>query len=162
MLVAKGDAYYAFDTQEELESLRTESEKGGDTFIYNASVRGKLKNSLSLPESDWKALLEKGESFVIRYRMPFNEDIHFDDIIRGILLLTQTHLMIKSCTSPTDADISPGNIVDDHLMEISHVIRGEEWLPSLPLHVMLYRSFGWDAPLFAHLPLLLKPDGKEN
>ncbi|MBG0858768.1 MAG: glutamate--tRNA ligase [Bacteroidales bacterium] len=161
MLVAKGDVYYAFDTQEELESLRTESEKGGDTFIYNASVRGKLKNSLSLPESDWKALLEKGESFVIRYRMPFNEDIHFDDIIRGHIVVNTNTLddkvLYKSDGMPT---YHLANIVDDHLMEISHVIRGEEWLPSLPLHIMLYRSFGWDAPLFAHLPLLLKPDGK--
>lgn len=161
MLINKGDAYYAFDTSEKLESLRKESEKAGDTFIYNASAREELNNSVSLKESDWKAKLEKGEQYVIRYKMPHNEDIHFDDIIRGHIVVNTSTLddkvLFKSDGMPT---YHLANIVDDHLMEISHVIRGEEWLPSLPLHIVLYRSFGWNLPLFAHLPLLLKPDGK--
>ena len=155
------DAYFAFDTPEHLEKLRKDSEKEGKTFIYNASVRVKLNNSLSLPEDEWKRKLADGEPYVIRYKMPVNEDIHFDDIIRGhIVVNTDTlddKVLFKSDGMPT---YHLANIVDDHLMEISHVIRGEEWLPSLPLHFMLYRSFKWDAPLFAHLPLLLKPDGK--
>jgi len=114
-----------------------------------------------MPESEWSALLAQGEPFVIRYRMPLNEDIHFDDMIRGHIVVNTGTLddkvLFKSDGMPT---YHLANIVDDHLMEISHVIRGEEWLPSLPLHVLIYRSFGWWAPLFAHLPLLLKPDGK--
>jgi glutamyl-tRNA synthetase len=161
ILIDKGDAYYAFDTPEQLDKLRKDSEKKGNTFIYNASVRGKLNNSLSMPESEWKSMLAKGEPYVIRYKMPVYEEIHFDDIIRGhIVVNTETlddKVLFKSDGMPT---YHLANIVDDHLMEISHVIRGEEWLPSLPLHVLLYRSFGWETPLFAHLPLLLKPDGK--
>jgi len=161
LLVDKGDAYYAFDTTEELEKIRKEYESRGDTFIYNASVRNNLSNSFSLTESEWKSKFEKGEPYVIRYRMPVNEEIHFDDIIRGHIVVNTSTLddkvLFKSDGMPT---YHLANIVDDHLMEISHVIRGEEWLPSLPLHFMLYRSFGWIAPEFAHLPLLLKPDGK--
>jgi len=161
MLVNKGDAYYAFDTPEELEKQRTGSEKSGKTFLYNVAERKNLKNSLSLGETECKAILGRGEPFVIRYKMPANEDIHFDDIIRGhIVVNTETlddKVLFKSDGMPT---YHLANIVDDHLMEISHVIRGEEWLPSLPLHFMLYRSFGWEPPVFAHLPLLLKPDGK--
>ena len=161
MLVEKGDAYFAFDTPENLENLRTESEKNGKTFIYNASIREKLNNSIALPEVEWREKLNKGEHYVIRYKMPLNEEIHFEDIIRGRIVVNSDTLddkvLFKSDGMPT---YHLANIVDDHLMEISHVIRGEEWLPSLPLHMMLYRSFGWDAPLFAHLPLLLKPDGK--
>ena len=161
ILVSKGDAYYAFDTSEQLESLRNKSEKAGHTFIYNASTRESLNNSVSLKETEWKEFLEKGEPYVIRYKMPHNEDIHFNDIIRGNIVVNTSTLddkvLFKSDGMPT---YHLANIVDDHLMKISHVIRGEEWLPSLPLHIMLYRSFGWDPPLFAHLPLLLKPDGK--
>jgi glutamyl-tRNA synthetase len=161
MLVEKGDAYYSFDTPEQLETLRTELEKSGNTFIYNAASRSNLCNSLSLPEEKWKEMLGKGDPYVIRYRMPENEDIHFDDLIRGHIVVNTSTLddkvLFKSDGMPT---YHLANIVDDRLMEISHVIRGEEWLPSLPLHIMLYRSFGWEAPLFAHLPLLLKPDGK--
>lgn len=161
MLVDKGDAYYAFDTPDALEKLRSENESKGDTFLYNGSVRNNLSNSLSLTEKEWKSKLEMREPYVIRYRMPLNEDIHFDDIIRGHIVVNSSTLddkvLYKSDGMPT---YHLANIVDDHLMEISHVIRGEEWLPSLPLHIMLYRSFGWKAPEFAHLPLLLKPDGK--
>ncbi len=161
ILVNKGDAYYAFDTPGQLESLRSEAEKAGKAFIYNAEIRGKMNNSLSLPEAEWKDKLEKGEPYVIRYKMPVNEDISFEDLIRGQILVNSSTLddkvLFKSDGMPT---YHLAHIVDDKLMEISHVIRGEEWLPSLPLHIMLYRSFGWDAPAFAHLPLLLKPDGK--
>ncbi len=161
MLVNTGDAYYAFDTSEALEKLRNEYESKGNTFIYNASVRNNLSNSLSLNEKEWKSKLKKGEPYAIRYRMPLNEDIPFDDIIRGHIVVNSSTLddkvLFKSDGMPT---YHLANIVDDHLMEISHVIRGEEWLPSLPLHIMLYRSLGWKAPEFAHLPLLLKPDGK--
>jgi glutamyl-tRNA synthetase len=161
ILINKGDAYYAFDTAEQLEAIREKSEKAGDTFIYNASVRDKLINSVSLPEPEWKEKLSSGESYVIRYKMPDNEEINFDDVIRGNIVVNTVTLddkvLFKSDGMPT---YHLANIVDDHLMEISHVIRGEEWLPSLPLHILLYRSFGWEPPLFAHLPLLLKPDGK--
>lgn len=160
-LIKKGDAYFAFDTPEELDKLRSEAEKGGETFIYNASTRDRLLNSLSMPAGEWKAKLVKGEPYVIRYKMPEGEEIHFDDAIRGHIVVNTVTLddkvLFKSDGMPT---YHLANIVDDHLMDISHVIRGEEWLPSLPLHVLLYRSFGWDAPVFAHLPLLLKPDGK--
>ena len=161
MLVNRGDAYYAFDTPESLEELRRKHESAGSTFIYNGSVRNNLSNSISLTEIEWKAKLEKGESFVIRYRMPLNEEIHIDDMIRGQIVVNSSTLddkvLFKSDGMPT---YHLANIVDDHLMEISHVIRGEEWLPSFPLHILIYRSFGWTPPEFAHLPLLLKPDGK--
>jgi glutamyl-tRNA synthetase len=161
ILVDKGDAYYAFDTPETLENLRSESEKSGKTFIYNAEVRGTLVNSVSLEEAEWKEKLDKGEPYVIRYKMPHNEDIHFDDLIRGHIVVNTGTLddkvLFKSDGMPT---YHLAHIVDDYVMKISHVIRGEEWLPSLPLHIMLYRSFGWKPPFFAHLPLLLKPDGK--
>jgi glutamyl-tRNA synthetase len=161
ILVNKGDAYYAFDTTEVLDTLRHEAEKTGKTFIYNAGVTQGLCNSVSLKESEWKERLDKGEPYVIRYKMPENEDIHFEDIVRGHIVVNTSTLddkvLFKSDGMPT---YHLAHIVDDHIMEISHVIRGEEWLPSLPLHILMYRSFGWEHPLFAHLPLLLKPDGK--
>lgn len=160
-LINTGSAYYAFDTPAQLDQARSEAEKEGRTFLYNASVRNKMQNSLSMPEEKWKTLIEQGVSFVVRYRVPLNEDIHCDDLIRGHIVVHSDTLddkvLFKSDGMPT---YHLANVVDDHLMEISHVIRGEEWLPSLPLHFMLYRSFGWDRPQFAHLPLLLKPDGK--
>jgi glutamyl-tRNA synthetase len=141
--------------------MRTEEEKAGRTFIYNASNRLGLCNSLSSSGADWKERIENGEPYVIRYKMPLGEEIHFDDVIRGHIVVNTNTLddkvLFKSDGMPT---YHLANIVDDHLMEITHVIRGEEWLPSLPLHFLLYRSFGWQAPQFAHLPLLLKPDGK--
>lgn len=160
-LIDKGDAYYAFDTPEKLEALRNESERSWKTFNYNSELRENLINSLTLKEDEWRLKLEKGEPYVIRYKMPQNEDIHFEDLIRGEIVVNTSTLddkvLYKSDGMPT---YHLAHIVDDHLMEISHVIRGEEWLPSLPLHILMYRSFGWEAPLFAHLPLLLKPDGK--
>jgi len=160
-LIDSGNAYYAFDTQEELDALRNEAEKAGKTFIYNAFTRKGLKNSLTVSDVEWNSLLDRGEPYVIRFRMPDDEEIHFDDMIRGHIVVNTNTLddkvLFKSDGMPT---YHLANIVDDHLMKISHVIRGEEWLPSLPLHFMLYRAFGWEPPLFAHLPLLLKPDGK--
>jgi glutamyl-tRNA synthetase len=157
MLVESGSAYYAFDTPEELDKMREQC----DTFIYNAAVRNRLQNSLSLPENEWKSRLKNGVPYVIRYLMPENEDIIFNDLIRGQITVNSSTLddkvLYKSDGMPT---YHLAHLVDDNLMKISHVIRGEEWLPSLPLHIMLYRSFGWNPPLFAHLPLLLKPDGK--
>ncbi len=160
-LLERGDAYYAFDAPEELEKIRQECEARGETFNYGCITRGGMCNSLTLSEGEVKQRIESGEPYVVRYRMPENEDIYFTDIIRGDIVVNTSTLddkvLFKSDGMPT---YHLANIVDDHLMEISHVIRGEEWLPSLPLHVMLYRSFGWSAPLFAHLPLLLKPTGK--
>jgi glutamyl-tRNA synthetase len=161
MLFDRGHAYYAFDTPEELESMRIRSEKEGKTFIYNAEVREELNNSISLTDVEWNARIDRGEPYVIRFRMPPDEDVQIDDIIRGHIVVNTSTLddkvLFKSDGMPT---YHLANIVDDHLMEISHVIRGEEWLPSLPLHFMIYRAFDWDPPEFAHLPLLLKPDGK--
>ncbi len=160
-LVNKGDAYYAFDTPEELDALRKDTEKSGKTFIYNSEIRGKLNNSLTQKESVWREKIESGEPYVIRYKMPLNEEIQAIDMIRGHVVVNSDTLddkvLFKSDGMPT---YHLAHLVDDHLMNISHVIRGEEWLPSLPLHILLYRSFGWQAPEFAHLPLLLKPDGK--
>ena len=160
-LLGSGDAYYAFDTPEELERLRQEYEARGETFNYGCTTRMTMCNSLTLSAEEAERRIGSGEHYVVRYRMPENEDIHFSDLIRGDIVVNTSTLddkvLYKSDGMPT---YHLANIVDDHLMEISHVIRGEEWLPSLPLHVMLYRSFGWDAPLFAHLPLLLKPTGK--
>jgi glutamyl-tRNA synthetase len=161
MLIDRGFAYYAFDTPEELEAMRLKAEKGGKTFIYNAAVRGSLKNSISLDDVQWNAMLDRGESYVVRFKMPPDEEISFNDLIRGNIVVNTNTLddkvLFKSDGMPT---YHLANIVDDHLMKITHVIRGEEWLPSFPLHVMLYKAFGWEIPFFAHLPLILKPDGK--
>jgi glutamyl-tRNA synthetase len=160
-LLNTGDAYYAFDSPDELEKLRLEYESRGETFNYGCNTRMNMSNSLTLSSEEVRKKLASGDHYVVRYRMPANEDISFNDIIRGDIVVNTSTLddkvLYKSDGMPT---YHLANIVDDHLMEISHVIRGEEWLPSLPLHVMLYRSFGWTAPLFAHLPLLLKPTGK--
>ncbi len=161
-LIESGHAYYAFDTPEDLENMRKklESEKGNAQ--YDAHTRGGMKNSLTLSEQDTKQLLDSGVHYVVRFKMPENEDIVMNDLIRGSVKvnsgLIDDKVLFKSDGMPT---YHLANVVDDYLMEISHVIRGEEWLPSLPLHVMLYRSLGWtdSMPEFAHLPLLLKPDG---
>ncbi|MDR0364048.1 MAG: glutamate--tRNA ligase [Bacteroidales bacterium] len=159
-LIKKGAAYYAFDTAEELENLRKEYESRKETFIYNAVSRKTLNNSLNLPESAVQEKLASGAPYTIRFKMPENKEISMKDIIRGDITVHSNTLddkiLFKSDGMPT---YHLANIVDDHLMEISHVIRGEEWLPSMPLHVLLYEAFEWDAPQFAHLPLLLRPDG---
>jgi glutamyl-tRNA synthetase len=160
-LLASGNAYYAFDTPEELEKLRNDAESNGATFYYGSSTRMSLCNSLTLSETETQKRLNAGAAYVVRFKMPENEEIHFTDIIRGDMVVNTSTLddkvLFKSDGMPT---YHLANIVDDHLMEISHVIRGEEWLPSLPLHKLLYRAFGWESPEFAHLPLLLKPTGK--
>ncbi len=163
-LVESGNAYYAFDTAEQLDALRKEAEASGNTFAYNASVREKLQTSLALSADEVKARIERGDIWVIRFKMPENENVEMDDLIRGHITINTSTLDDKVLYKSADQlpTYHLANIVDDHLMEISHVIRGEEWLPSLPLHYLLYRSFGWtdSQPQFAHLPLLLKPQGQ--
>ena len=160
-LIEKGHAYYAFDTAETLDFHRKDHEEKGKTFIYNWHNRLKLSNSLSLSETEVKAKLKAGDDYVIRFKSPQDETLHLKDIIRGDITIDTNILddkvLFKSDGMPT---YHLANIVDDHLMEISHVIRGEEWLPSLALHYQLYAAFGWEAPQFAHLPLILKPTGK--
>ncbi len=159
-LIQSGHAYYAFDTAEELDNLRAEAEKNGSSFIYNHTVREQLNTSLSLSEEETKNKIASGLQYVIRFKNPQNETIVFDDIIRGTVKfetnVLDDKILFKNDGMPT---YHLANIVDDHLMKISHVIRGEEWLPSLPLHIQLYQSFGWEVPQFAHLPLILKPVG---
>lgn len=161
-LVEKGWAYYAFDTPEELDAVRKRYEAEKKNFQYDCKTRMSLRNSLSLSRQEVERLLEEGTAYVIRFRFPENEDIHLDDLIRGHVKMNSSLLddkvLYKSDGMPT---YHLANIVDDHLMKITHVIRGEEWLPSCPLHVMLYKAFGWEdtMPAFAHLPLLLKPEG---
>ncbi|MBC8488069.1 MAG: glutamate--tRNA ligase [Bacteroidetes bacterium] len=161
-LIETGDAYYAFDTPEELDALRKklEREKAVNTS-YSSLSRKEMKNSLTLTEEEVQSKIESGDDYVIRFKMPENEETRFQDIIRGEVIVNSSTLddkvLFKSDGMPT---YHLANIVDDHLMEITYVIRGEEWLPSLPLHVLLYKAFGWKSPQFAHMPLTLKPDGK--
>ncbi len=162
-LVDAGWAYYAFDTPEELDALRKEAEEAGKTFAYNYEVREKLPTSLSLTAEEVEARIARGDQWVVRFKMPENEIVKMDDLIRGHVEVNTSTLDDKVLYKSADAlpTYHLANIVDDHLMEVSHVIRGEEWLPSLPLHYLLYRAFGWTEtqPEFAHLPLLLKPTG---
>ena len=162
-LVEAGWAYYAFDTAEELDALRKEAEAAGQTFAYNYTVREKLPTSLSLSKEEVEARIARGDIWVVRFKMPENEIVEMDDLIRGHVKVNTSTLDDKVLYKSADElpTYHLANIVDDHLMEISHVIRGEEWLPSLPLHYLLYRAFGWQdtQPQFAHLPLLLKPTG---
>jgi glutamyl-tRNA synthetase len=159
-LINSGSAYYAFDSSEKLDELRKQAETDGKTFIYNHTVRETLDTSLNVSREIVEARIANGEHYVIRFKTPVNETLHLQDIIRGEVNfetnLLDDKVLFKSDGMPT---YHLANIVDDHLMETSHVIRGEEWLPSMPLHVMLYRAFGWEAPEFAHLPLILKPVG---
>ena len=159
-LVDAGRAYYAFDTPEELESKRQEIKN----FQYDARTRGMMRNSLALPPEEVKALMDKGEKWVVRFRIEPDQDVVVHDLLRGDVTINSSILDDKVLYKSAD-DLPTyhlANIVDDHLMEVSHVIRGEEWLPSAPLHVLLYQAFGWEdtMPAFVHLPLLLKPDGK--
>lgn len=159
-LLAEDKAYIAFDTPEELDAKRAEKEN----FQYDATTRGEMRNSLTMPADEVQALIAAGTQYVVRFKIQPGEDIHVDDMIRGDVKINSTILDDKVLYKSADQlpTYHLANIVDDHLMEITHVIRGEEWLPSAPLHVLLYRAFGWQdtMPRFAHLPLLLKPDGK--
>ena len=159
-LIENVTAYYAFDTSEELEEMRNRLKSEKRNPQYDSISRISMNNSLSLSAEEVKKKLDSGENYVVRIKIPENEDIEILDMIRGKVVVNSSKLddkvLFKSDGMPT---YHLANIVDDHLMEISHVIRGEEWLPSAPLHVLLYRFFGWEAPEFAHLPLLLKPNG---
>jgi glutamyl-tRNA synthetase len=159
-LVNSGWAYYAFDTAEALDAQRKQHEEQGKTFIYNWHNREKLDTSLVISKEETEKRIANGEAYVIRFKTPVDETLHLHDIIRGDLKfetnLLDDKVLFKSDGMPT---YHLANIVDDHLMETSHVIRGEEWLPSMPLHCLLYKAFGWEAPEFAHLPLILKPVG---
>jgi glutamyl-tRNA synthetase len=160
-LVKNDKAYYAFDSSEDLTQMRDQAkEMGMPNWQYNCVTRGSMQNSTSLSSDEVDKRISAGDPYVIRMKMPRNEDIRFHDEIRGWVVVNTNNIddkvLFKSDGMPT---YHLANIVDDHTMEISHVIRGEEWLPSAPLHVMLYEAFGWEAPKFAHLPLLLKPDG---
>ena len=159
MLLANGKAYIAFDTPEELDAKRKEIAN----FQYDASTRMGMRNSLTLPKEEVDALIAEGKQYVVRFKIEPNEEVHVHDIIRGEVIVNSSVLDDKVLYKSADElpTYHLANIVDDHLMEVSHVIRGEEWLPSAPLHVLLYRAFGWadTMPEFAHLPLLLKPDG---
>jgi glutamyl-tRNA synthetase len=160
-LIESGNAYYAFDTTEELDFHRKDHEAKKKTFIYNWHNREKLNNSLSLSKEEVSKKLAKGDKYVIRFKTPTDEILVMQDIIRGEVKIDTNVLddkiLFKSDGMPT---YHLANIVDDHLMEITHVIRGEEWLPSMALHILLYSAFDWKAPEFAHLPLILKPTGK--
>lgn len=162
-LIDNGYAYYAFDTPQELDEIRAQMEARGETFSYNYSVRTRLATSLNLPKEEVGLRITRGDQWVIRFKMPEDEIIEMDDMVRGHISVNSSTLDDKVLYKSSDAlpTYHLANIVDDRLMEISHVIRGEEWLPSLPLHFMLYRAFGWsdEQPQFAHLPLLLKPTG---
>ncbi len=162
-LLESGHAYYAFDTPQELDSMRKEYESRGETFVYDARVRESLKNSLTMEPQEVEEMIASGKPYVIRFRFESNEKIVMQDMVRGEVVVNSSTLddkiLFKSDGMPT---YHLANVVDDNLMAISHVIRGEEWLPSLPLHISLYRAFGWEhlMPKFAHLPLILKPTGK--
>jgi glutamyl-tRNA synthetase len=162
-LINEDKAYYAFDTSRQLDAHRKDLETKGETFIYNWHNRekGRLINSLVLSEEETRAKITAGETYVVRFKSPQNKTLHLKDIIRGDISIDTNVLddkiLFKSDGMPT---YHLANIVDDHLMEITHVIRGEEWLPSLALHQLLYDAFSWEAPEFAHLPLILKPTGK--
>lgn len=159
-LLDAGKAYIAFDTPEELDMKRQEVQN----FQYDATTRSLMRNSLTMSKADVDALIEDGNQYVVRFKVEQGEEIHVNDLIRGDVVIESDILDDKVLYKSADElpTYHLANIVDDHLMEITHVIRGEEWLPSAPLHVLLYRAFGWEdtMPRFAHLPLLLKPDGK--
>lgn len=159
-LLAADKAYIAFDTPEQLEAKRAEIQN----FQYDARTRGEMNNSLTLPKEEVERRIADGEQYVVRFKVEPGIEVHIDDMIRGHVVIKSDILDDKVLYKSADElpTYHLANIVDDHLMEITHVIRGEEWLPSAPLHVLLYRAFGWEdtMPTFAHLPLLLKPEGK--
>ena len=159
-LINEGKAYYAFDTPEELEAKRKEIQN----FQYDARTRMQMRNSLAMDRTQWEQLIADGAQYTVRFRIDPGQEIHVNDMIRGDVRVKSDILDDKVLYKSADElpTYHLANIVDDHLMEITHVIRGEEWLPSAPLHVLLYQAFGWEdtMPRFAHLPLLLKPEGK--
>ena len=159
-LLDEGKAYIAFDSPEELQAAREKI----PNFQYDATTRGSMRNSLTLPPEEVKKLIDEGAQYVVRLKIEGGEDVHVHDMIRGEVVINSSVLDDKVLYKSTDRlpTYHLANVVDDHLMKITHVIRGEEWLPSAPLHVLLYRALGWQdtMPRFAHLPLLLKPDGK--
>ena len=159
-LLDNGKAYIAFDTPEELDAKRNEIQN----FQYDASTRMSMRNSLSMPKEEVDKLIAEGKQYVVRFKIEPGQPVHVDDLIRGDVRIMSDILDDKVLYKSADElpTYHLANIVDDHLMEITHVIRGEEWLPSAPLHVLLYKAFGWEdtMPRFAHLPLLLKPEGK--
>lgn len=157
VLLDAGKAYYAFDTKEELDAARVAT----PNFQYDATTRGKMRNSISLGMEEAQRLIAAGEPYVVRFLIEPGEEVLVNDLIRGEVKINSSILDDKVLYKSADElpTYHMANIVDDHLMEVTHVIRGEEWLPSSPLHVLLYRAFGWDAPQFAHLPLLLAPEG---
>jgi len=159
-LINSGKAYYAFDTSEELDAIRAVYESKGSAFQYNALTRVKLNNSLSMSAQQVHEIIASGTPYVIRLKVPAKAEIRFQDSIRDWIHVHTSSIddkvLMKSDGMPT---YHLANVVDDHIMEITHVIRGEEWLPSAPLHILLYQAFGWQPPQFAHLPLLLKPEG---
>lgn len=161
-LVKSGHAYYAFDTAEELDEARKRMEKAGGSFSYNAITRQNMKNSISLSDDEVQKRISSGEPYVVRLKIPRKEEVRLHDLIRGWVVVDSAQMddkvLFKSDGMPT---YHLANVVDDYLMKITHVIRGEEWLPSAPLHVLLYKYLGWEneMPQFAHLPLLLRPDG---
>ena len=161
-LIDKDWAYYAFDTPQELDEQRKKSEEKGETFIYNWHNRQSLNNSLSISKEEVQERINNGQEYVIRFKMP-QEILTMQDLIRGEVVvdtkILDDKVLFKSDGMPT---YHLAKIVDDHLRKITHVIRGEEWLPSMPLHILMYRAFGWKAPQFSHLPLILKPAGMGN
>ncbi len=154
-------AYIAFDTPEELEKVRAENEAKGEVFSYNNFTRNSMRNSLTLSEQETQELINQNVPYVVRFKMPIDRIVNLEDIIRGKSSVNTNTLddkvLVKNDGMPT---YHFANIIDDHEMEITHVIRGEEWLPSMPLHILLYEAMGWTAPEFAHLSLILKPEGK--
>jgi glutamyl-tRNA synthetase len=164
MLVDSGHAYYAFDTSEELDKMRTDlSAAGIKSAGYTGTVRDRMKNSLSMSSIDVKAKIDAGDPYVVRFKMPRGEDVRFKDEIRGWVVFNTKDLDDKVIWKSSDGlpTYHMANVIDDHLMEITHVIRGEEWVSSTPLHVLMYNAFGWEHPTFAHLPLILGPDSKK-
>lgn len=162
-LVDAGHAYYAFDKPETLDALRAEAQKNGKAFTYNYTIRNRMETSLALSKDEVAERIHSGEQWVIRFKMPVNEELVMHDLIRGEVRVNTATLDDKVLFKSSDMlpTYHLANVTDDYLMQISHVIRGEEWLPSLPLHVLLYKALGWEEqmPQFAHLPLLLKPTG---
>lgn len=164
MLIDSGDAYYAFDTPEELETMREFLKASGvDNTGYVGDVRSSMNNSITLSSEEVKSRIDSGDNYVVRFKIPDSGDVSFNDEIRGLVTFDMKDLDDKIIWKSSDnlPTYHMANVVDDHLMEISHVIRGDEWIPSTPTHVLLYQAFGWDLPIFAHLPSILGPDGKK-